>query len=711
MKTLVRWCLNLSLLHAVAACGNSTPDDRSAGSDNDAPIPMVNDWAISKVAGEPGGPGAVDGPALDARMFYVTGLAGIGDKLYFADYVNCAVRELDLATNQVLAFAGQPGSCRATPVDGVGEQAGFRQSRSLAALGQLLYLGDMTLGGNAVLRRIDPETREVRTINDPSTGKPWDILTTELVLAASPSKLYLAASRAIYSYDPITGIFELIAGKPGEGGEVNGDAASARFWTITSMTYDGAGGLLVSESWDLRRVDLETKQVRLLAGNSDGYIGVADGFGTDALFNDISGITAFGSKVYLADYITEPLHVEDGSLALALGFGRIRQYDPASTAVTTIAGTLPRPTAMVGEVDGVGTKARFLEPDAIWANGESIFVGSRSAIRRISIASGEVTLVAGELMKSDLVTPGGLILHEGLLYTYANNEMAIVNIEPSSGLLSTVIGYHKLEPPRGQESKFPVNYCWGLAVADGELYCATYREVLCPDEESYMNVTDLYAVDLRTSASRLVWSQPDAIAMDLIAGGHDLFLALKKATTCSGDDSITDDVQLWRLPIDDATAASLLGRPKLSQAMIVRMTQDSGTFIMTDGTRVLRYDPASDTTATLFGNENRSGCQEGTFGGARFSHVIGIAAGNGGLFLGDAACHTISFADLSSGQVTTLAGDPNRPTSDFEPGRGRQAGFNRPGRLTWDETTKTLYLADTRQNVIARLTPPEDQAP
>jgi hypothetical protein len=710
MKILARWCPTLCLTLAVAACGNSTPDG-SSGSDTDAPIAIVNDWAISKVAGEPGGPGAVDGAAFDARLFYATGLVGIGDKLYFADYGNCAVRELDLATNQVSTLAGRLGASRSALVDGFGESATFMQPRSLAVLDQALYVSDMTTGGRAVLRRVDPQTREVRTINDPSTGRPWDILTTELVLAASPSKVFLAASRAIYSYEPSTGGFELIAGKPGEGGEANGDAASARFWTISSMTYDGAGGLLVSESWDLRRVDLATKQVTLLAGNSSQYIGVADGFGTNALFNNISGITAFGSEVYLTDYIDVPPHVDGGSLALALGFGRVRKYDPASTALTTIAGYLPRPTAMVGEVDGVGTSARFLEPHAIWANGDSVYVGSSSAIRRLSIASGEVNLVAGTLIKSDLVSPGGLVLHEGLLYTYANSQMAIVNVEPSSGLVSTVVGYHKLEPPREQESKFPVNYCYGLAEADGELYCAANRDVQCPDGESFMQVTDVYAINLQNSESRLVWSQPDAVAMDVLVDGNDLFLLLRKATTCSGDHSMTNQAQLWRLPNDDFTAAELVGSPQLTQALIVRMTQDGRTFIMTDGTRVLRYDPANDKTSTLVGSSSEADCKEGTLRGARFGQLLGIAAGNGGLFLGDAVCHTVSFADLSNDQVTTLAGDPNNPNPSFKPGHGKSAGIYRPSRLTWDEPARILYLADTRDNVIVRLTPPKDKQP
>jgi hypothetical protein len=397
-------------------------------------------------------------------------------------------------------------------------------------------------------------------------------------------------------------------------------------------------------------------------------------------------------------------------LALALSFGRIRQYDPVSTAVTTVAGSLPRPTAMVGEVDGTGSSARFLEPFSIAALGDSIYVGSWSAIRRFSPDSGKVDLVAGSLMQSGLVTPGGLVLHDGLLYTYANNEMAIVNIEPSSGLISTVIGYHKPEPPHEDEGKFPVDYCYGLAETGGVLYCAA---LYCPEDKTAPPVTNVYAIDLHSSVSQKIWSRSNAFPTDQIVVNHEVFLLLKQITTCKRiNDALADRAQLWRLPTDDSTPAELVGSPRfLGQPPMVRMAQDRDTFLITDGTRVLRYDPASDTTATLFGNENRSGCQEGTFGGARFSEVIGIAAGNGGLFLGDAACHTISFADLSSGQVTTLAGDPNRPTLDFEPGRGKQAGFNRPSRLTWDETNKTLYLADTRQNVIARLTPPEDQAP
>ncbi|GHV78533.1 hypothetical protein AGMMS49944_03240 [Spirochaetia bacterium] len=154
----------------------------------------------------------------------------------------------------------------------------------------------------------------------------------------------------------ITGLAAVTA--PGSNQKITVAAAALATQASSAAVFASGGGRVVST----------------LAGS--GTAGFADGTGTAARFRSPSGITTDGSgNLYVAD---------DGN-------HRIRQIVIASGAVTTLAGSI------YGYADGMGTAARFRNPEGITTDGSgNLYVTDRfnHRIRKID-ATGLVTTLAG----------------------------------------------------------------------------------------------------------------------------------------------------------------------------------------------------------------------------------------------------------------------------------------------------------------------------
>src|SRR6185503_5083685 len=86
---------------------------------------------------------------------------------------------------------------------------------------------------------------------------------------------------------------------------------------------------------------------------------------------------------------------------------------------------------------------------------------------------------------------------------------------------------------------------------------------------------------------------------------------------------------------------------------------------------------------------------------ARFSDPFGVAVGaDGTIYVADAGDAQRIRAVSPDGRVFTLAGGER----GFADGRGAAARFNTPSGLTVD-ASGTLYVADTGNNAIRRITP------
>jgi len=141
-----------------------------------------------------------------------------------------------------------------------------------------------------------------------------------------------------------------------------------------------------------------------------------------------------------------------------------------------------------------------------------------------------------------------------------------------------------------------------------------------------------------------------------------------------------------------------------------RFNQPSGIYAMSSGVlfvsdtanATLRSVATDGTVSTLAGTAGSSGTTDATGSAARFNHPVGIAQdASGNLYLADSNNHTVRKI-TSTGVVTTFAGHAG--VSGSADGTGTAAFFNFPNGSAFDSKNNLIYIADTTNNTIRKIT-------
>ncbi len=138
----------------------------------------------------------------------------------------------------------------------------------------------------------------------------------------------------------------------------------------------------------------------------------------------------------------------------------------------------------------------------------------------------------------------------------------------------------------------------------------------------------------------------------------------------------------------------------------VGIAQDSsGTFFVADAmSNTIRKITAAGVVTTFAGGAGVAGSADGTGTAARFNAPNGVAVdSSGNVYVSDSTNNLIRKI-TSAGVVTTLAGVVG--VSGTQDGTGSGALFNHPTGLAVD-STGNLYLADTGNSTIRKITPAE----
>lgn len=111
---------------------------------------------------------------------------------------------------------------------------------------------------------------------------------------------------------------------------------------------------------------------------------------------------------------------------------------------------------------------------------------------------------------------------------------------------------------------------------------------------------------------------------------------------------------------------------------------------------------SSGLTATFAGYAGSTGVTDGTGSAARFNYPFGVALdATGNLFVADTGNHTIRKI-TSAGVVSTFAGAAG--TSGSTDDTGTAAKFNIPAGIVWDNTTTSLFVVDSGNHTIRKIT-------
>ena len=317
--------------------------------------------------------GTNDGIGTAASFASLHSIAQSGDTLYVTDVNWHSIRTIDIPTAQVgtIVTANPVGGY----VNGAGTSARFNAPRGIAVTdGDTLYVAD---SGNHRIREVRIDTSAAAQVSPlVGSGTPGhtDGASTDaqfdypIGLALSGTTLYVAdynnhRIRAVDLASPEKTV-STIAGS-GTPGNTDGAGAAARFNYPSDLAVSGTT-LYVADynNHRIRAIDLASpeKTVSTIAGS--GTPGHADGAGIAAQFNTPGGLAVSGTTLYVADYDNH----------------RIRAVDLASPekTVSTIAGD-----GTAEHTNGIGTGARFSRPRSIAVRGSTLYVTSRTLIRKL----------------------------------------------------------------------------------------------------------------------------------------------------------------------------------------------------------------------------------------------------------------------------------------------------------------------------------------
>jgi sugar lactone lactonase YvrE len=388
----------------------------------------------------------------------------------------------------------------------------------------------------------------------------------------------------------------------------------------------------------------------------------------------------------------------------------------AGGEVTTLAGL----AGARGNEDGVGSAARFDRPQApaIDRNGVLYVADFYShTIRRIS-PTGEVTTIAGLAGSAGSADgtgstarfnyPMGTAVDAfGNLYVTDSNNNTIRRIT-AAGVVTTLAGLAGTSGSAdGSGSNARFNYPHGIAVdTTGLVYVAdlsnhTIRKVNGDVVTTVAGTAGRSgSTDATGSAAR--FNQPSGLAVD---GSGNVYVVewgnhtLRKITR-DGVVTTLAGLASFRGAVDGTGTAARFFRPDVG----VGIDSVGNIYVGDTSNHTVRKITSAGVATTLAGQAG-SGTTDGTGAAARFLQPEGIAVDrSGGVYVADYFNHTVRKI-TPEGAVTTLAGLAGTPGATN--GNGGAARFRYPRHLAVD-STGTIYVADSRNHAIRRITPAGD---
>jgi streptogramin lyase len=361
---------------AVDASGNVYVAD----TDNDAIRQIAPGGVVTTLAGSVGSPGSADGTGNVAQFYNPVGVAVDNNgNVYVTDTGNNTIRMFSPG-GVVTTLAGRAGSSGSA--DGV-KSVLFNMPAGVAVdTNGNLYVADtynetirkITLGG--VVTTLAGSAGS--SGSGDGTGTAARFYNPFGVAVDNNGNLYVADTyNSTIRKIAAGGIVTTLAGSAGNPGSADGTGNAARFDGPYGVAVDTNGNVYVADAYnDTIRVVTPGGVVTTLAGSA-GNSGSADGTGSAARFSVPKGVAVdVNGNVYVADTYNYT----------------IRKITPGGV-VTTLAGS----ARDFGTADGTGSATRFYYPDgvAVDVNGNVYVADSvNNNIRKIT-PGGVVTTLGG----------------------------------------------------------------------------------------------------------------------------------------------------------------------------------------------------------------------------------------------------------------------------------------------------------------------------
>ena len=523
-------------------------------------------------------------------------------------------------------------------VDGVGREARFQgiTCMTIAPDGSALYVSDTF---NGIVRRVDTETGEVKTIG----GKALSLSTSdgmgELVRFTEPrgigitsdgGLLWVADGPTLRSLDLATGEAITWAGLPGSPGFVDGDAVEARLGFLVhdvDVSDDGGTVYLSDRSNDRIRVwDVNGETLSTLVGGGPSG---ADGTGTEAGLNGNGGVVRDGSTLYIADTFSHTL----------------RSLDLMSGAVETVAGQ----AGLAGSADGSTATARLDSPQGVALKDGVLYAGGFDGDLRAVDLSAETVITLPVSGLTGTFSPPVAAPDADRLYYADLSSDALLSVDLNTYAVTHIAG--PLNPQGDLDGSFAearFGWIYGLeASSDGELLY-----VADPGNQA-VRVVDLTNGQV-TRITHPSWDSPVGLALD--EDGGRLFVGDANAG------------QLWSVSLADESVTPL-GTGGLELPWGMALAGEKLFVADHVGVKLLAVDVETGETTVVAGT-GVAGSADGPATTASFQGPTGVAwdEATETVFVTDYTGHTVRAIHMADSTVSTVAGNGAEGSADGSPG-------------------------------------------
>ncbi len=718
------------------------------------------------------------GPAIYAQFEFAAGVAvdGLGN-IFVADNGNNRIRRIDAITGIITTVAGDDD--HAFFGDGVvATTASLWHPFGVAVDG----LGDLFIADteNGRVRRVDVTTGLISTVVGSSNGQSAGDggLATAAIVSSPYGVVFDAAGNMFVSeefghrvrrVDAVTGVITTYAGT-GAGGFAgdNGLAVAAELQNPHGIALDAAGNLYIADYGNqrVRRVDATTRMISTVAGSdATGFAGdgglamgaaisaygvavdatgnlfIADGDNERVRVVNAAGVIATaagtGSRGYSGDGgaatsapLSQPSSIAVGAAGniavVDVGNGRVRQVDPMTGVISTIAGG--NPSAALGD-GGPAVAANLGEPFGARfdAAGNLYIVDALGArVRRVDAATSIITTVAGNgttgysgdggpATSAELNGPVALAIDgTGNLFISDSTNHRIRRVDATTGKITTVAG-------NGTEGFFGdgaaatsamLDFPLGIAVdSAGNLWIADnnnnrVRVVNAAGVISTVagNGSQGYFGDGGPATAAEV-DHPSAVAVD--AAGNAYICA-----SYSGEIRRLDaTTKIITTAVGGGGQYAFVGDGGLATAATLFSPQDvaldaTGAIYVADyeNERVRRVDPVTGIIDTVAGQVDPEGT--GPIAQAHLANPQALIVGPGlpETLVAGGISGTVEGIGATTSQVEVVAGRYPQGAATGQLARYRAATFGSVSGIAFDAAASVLYLVESSTNRIDAVT-------
>ena len=507
-----------------------------------------------------------------------------------------------------------------------------------------------------------------------------------------------------------TGAITTVAGNgiSGHTGD-NGPATAAELDLPFGVAVDSSGHLFIVDQGDnrVREVNLSSGVITTIAGNgTEGYSGDG-GQASAAVLANPAGIAVDSSgHVFIADMFN----------------ARVREINLSTGVITTVAGN---GNWGYGGDNGQATAAELYVPQGVAVDGSGhLFIADtdNERIRAVNLSTGVITTVAGsgsegyggdngQATAASLNEPYGVSVDtSGHLFITDTINARIREVNLSTGVITTVAGdgFSGSYGDGGQATVAQIGFPESAAVdANGHLFIADARNNRVRQVNLSTGVISTFAGSAYSGnngpATAAALSEPEAIAVD--AAG-DIFIAdsanyrVREVNAATGVITTVagDGTQGYSGDNGQATAA------ELNFSMALAVDNSGHLFIAdSDNQRIREVNLSTGVITTVAGNGmagyNGDGSQATA---AEIYDPNGLTVDNNGdLFIGDTGNARIREVNLSTGVITTIAGTGTWGYSG-NGGPATAAELNAPQGLALN-SSGDLFFADSNNNIVREI--------